>query len=925
MYNSFRQGIIQYSQPDLIVSSSSTTYDLIVEDDPIIITISAGEKNYLWIETSTVESAWTNIVPGVDQWLYWNIDERTGHRTFGRTLLEPVVSLSAPSNPARDQHWYDQNTKSMFVWSGNTWRKKIRVFACLLNDSAVVESLSDQSSLLSGTQVNDNTEIVAGYIVFDKDTNKPITTSTGYFVTTEDELRTLSLADADIKLASTVIAGEAQQNLAAFTIVKFTDFNRIQHADRFAGQQPKRFGIIRKPAIIGQLVDVITDGLVTNPLWDWTSVGINALLYSDDTGILTTIPLVPAQYPVAIVVDRQTIQLGNPVVNNSGVGGDVAPATSTTLGIVRLSVPPANSADPVVIGSNDPILTSPKTPLPHTHPISDIISLSTELNNRVLKAGDTMGGFLTLHADPTALLHAATKQYVDAAVGSSGLTAGGGLTLTGNVLDVGTASTARIVINANNIDLATTGVTPGSYTQVTVDSYGRVLTASNPGNAPITLSGDATGTGTTSIPVTLASTGVTPGSYKITVVDAKGRVVSGSNPNTLAGMGIIDGVTSVNGHTGIVSLTNSDIATSLGYTPVNKAGDAMIGSLILNADPTQPLQAATKQYVDSISGSFVTTSSTVAGVSTEISFTGPVLTPSISLIPTGVTNATYGNATNVPSFVVDTKGRLTSASNILIGIDASQVVSGVFSGTLISEASVTQHQAALTIQESQIADGSLLARIGDNETVAGGWTFVNPVIGANPIIPSHLATKQYVDSTAIDDSDLAHLSLDETITGIWSFVNPVGGVTPVAANDLATKQYVDDAISFDGSVVLANGSVPMTGNLVTPGVNINSTNLLTGSTFNFASVAPVVIGEYNTSTYNTGKFLVSIVSGSDLHAVEILTITDGILVFKSEYGIVVSSAPLGTFDAVINGSNCQLIFTPGSAASMTVKITAINQ
>jgi hypothetical protein len=42
----------------------------------------------------------------------------------------------------------------------------------------------------------------------------------------------------------------------------------------------------------------------------------------------------------------------------------------------------------------------------------------------------------------------------------------------------------------------------------------------------------------------------------------------------------------------------SDIPV-LGYTPVNKAGDTMSGNLILNADPSNALGAATKQYVDS--------------------------------------------------------------------------------------------------------------------------------------------------------------------------------------------------------------------------------------------------------------------------------------------------------------------------------------
>lgn len=38
----------------------------------------------------------------------------------------------------------------------------------------------------------------------------------------------------------------------------------------------------------------------------------------------------------------------------------------------------------------------------------------------------------------------------------------------------------------------------------------------------------------------------------------------------------------------------------IGYTPVNKAGDTMIGNLILNANPTLSLGAATKDYVDTL-------------------------------------------------------------------------------------------------------------------------------------------------------------------------------------------------------------------------------------------------------------------------------------------------------------------------------------
>jgi len=63
--------------------------------------------------------------------------------------------------------------------------------------------------------------------------------------------------------------------------------------------------------------------------------------------------------------------------------------------------------------------------------------------------------------------------------GAGQITAGAGLTKTGNTIDVGTASSGRIVVNADNIDLATVG-TAGTYRSVTTDAYGRVTAGTNP-------------------------------------------------------------------------------------------------------------------------------------------------------------------------------------------------------------------------------------------------------------------------------------------------------------------------------------------------------------------------------------------------------------------------------------------------------------
>lgn len=116
--------------------------------------------------------------------------------------------------------------------------------------------------------------------------------------------------------------------------------------------------------------------------------------------------------------------------------------------------------------------------------------------------------------------------------GTATLTAGNGLSITGNQLDVGTASTSRIVVNEDTIDLATTGVSADTYKSVTVDTYGRITSGTN----PTTLSGfgitDAVSSSLTSGYVYLGNSGgVATGtviSGDITITDT-GNVQIASN------------------------------------------------------------------------------------------------------------------------------------------------------------------------------------------------------------------------------------------------------------------------------------------------------------------------------------------------------------------------------------------------------------
>ena len=147
--------------------------------------------------------------------------------------------------------------------------------------------------------------------------------------------------------------------------------------------------------------------------------------------------------------------------------------------------------------------------------------------------------------------------------GAGQVIAGAGMTKSGNTLDVGTAAASRIVVNADNIDLATSGVTAATYRSVTTDAYG--------------------------------------------------RITGGTNPTTVSGYGLTD------------VFTKTEINTSLA-TKLNLTGGTMSGALAMGTnkitgagDPTAAQDVATKAYTDSILGSATSAATSAAAAATSAS------------------------------------------------------------------------------------------------------------------------------------------------------------------------------------------------------------------------------------------------------------------------------------------------------------------
>ena len=123
---------------------------------------------------------------------------------------------------------------------------------------------------------------------------------------------------------------------------------------------------------------------------------------------------------------------------------------------------------------------------------------------------------------------------------------------------------------------------------------------------------------------------------------------------------------------------------------------------------------------------------------------------SVTLATVG-TEGTVGSSDTVPVITTDSKGRVTSVSPVTI-----------------------------QITESQIADGTVLARLASDESVSGNWSFTNPVTGQTPTNSAHLATKEYVDSLTYDSNDVSA----QLATGVSAvYINSTSEVTLESSSD----------------------------------------------------------------------------------------------------------------------------------------------
>jgi hypothetical protein len=446
--------------------------------------------------------------------------------------------------------------------------------------------------------------------------------------------------------------------------------------------------------------------------------------------------------------------------------------------------------------------------------------LQADIDSRVLRAGDTMTGFLTLHTDPTLSGHAATKQYVDA-----------------EILSVSGAA-------APDVEDSGTPV----LTNVSVFDFGAGLDAQDQGSGEVLISVNeselTTLSGNLSSEVSAASgvLQVQIDQNSTDILTSSGTLQSQIDVNAAASgvlqVQITQNASDISDNADSIAAASGTLQADIN-TRVLRAGDTMTGFLTLHADPTLSGHAVTKQYVDdeisSISG--------VSGLRPDIAEDGVVVVSGADLLD-------FGNG-----FSVTDQGGL----EVLIEVDEAELttLSGNLSSEIDSDVSslsgVLQPQITQNSLDIITASGFLQSQVTDN--------------AADIVTASGFLQSQISDNT--NDITTASGYLQSQITQNSSDITTASGSlqSQITQNSNDIADNFSDILTLSGSVDALDAELDAVSGTLQ--IDIDSRVLRAGDTmtgFLTLSGDPTLSGHAANKNYVDS--LISAVSGSSILSVD---------------------------------------------------------
>jgi hypothetical protein len=403
---------------------------------------------------------------------------------------------------------------------------------------------------------------------------------------------------------------------------------------------------------------------------------------------------------------------------------------------------------------------------------------------------------------------------------------------TGSVTQIiaGSQLTGGTINGTGTIALGTTGVTAGTYQGLVVNAYGQITSAANQSyltaNQNITVTGDVSGNGSTALTLTLGTTGVTAGTgYNTFTVNAKGLITSASTTGYLTSNQTITvtGDATGSGSTAI-SLTlgsvNSNVGTFTAVTVGSKGLVTAAGNLVATGDATGTASgtsialtlgsvATAGTYNQVVVGTkgLVTSGTNIAYLTANqnITVTGDVTGSgstalSLTLGTSGVTAGTGYN-----TFTVNSKGLITSASTVATGTGSVTSIiagTGLTGGTINGTGTIAIGTTGVTAGTYNTVVVNALGQVtvGSNASVGTG-----NVVGTANTYNQELAVFNGTTGTSISGGGIT-IGSNQVLT-VPKSSNTINSKKYVSygttTNATATQIYLDGA---SAQIVLANNT-----------------------------------------------------------------------------------------------------------------------
>lgn len=555
---------------------------------------------------------------------------------------------------------------------------------------------------------------------------------------------------------------------------------------------------------------------------------------------------------------------------------------------------------------------------------------STNVNSWLLSDSNNEAVWTAPPSGSNQLLYYTGSAWSSLGVGANLAINGGNLTATFGGITVqeeGTNLTARSIINFVGAGITATDDSANSRTNITLDADLSAIAAlvgtsgflkktaadtwsldTNTyltGNQSITLSGDATGSGTTAITVTLANSGVTGGTYNNSAtavtpftVDAKGRITSTgsavtitpawssitSKPTTLSGFGITD-------------------ALAL-------SGGTMTGAITLAADPTQAMHAATKQYVDATAQGLDVKQSVKAATTANITLSGAQTIDAVSVVAGDrvlvkdqtaasgngiyiVAAGAWTRATDMDAWT-EVPGAFTFVEQGAVNADSGWVCTADQGGTLGSTAiTFAQFSGA-----GQITAGAGLTKTGNTLDIGGT---------ANRITVNTDSID--IASTYVGQSSIT--TLGTITTGTWT----AGVIDEVYGGTGLSSYATGDILYASGTNTLAKRTIGSNGQVL---------KVVSGAP-NWADESTTIQEAY---LENSTASLVDLDSGTAVKDVDgtnvTMTVPDATKLFVYRNGMLLNrTGSATTRDYSINTGTSEITFAIALAADEVVKFVKI--